>query len=141
MKKHLALTIFAGLSFLLFLFFLGGWLMTMSGKWKIPLGQDQYHERSISFNYGDLVYDSMLKDMSRAKQLQPQNEYGFNIQRFTASANPKTGEGEQAAYSLGMPATYPIVVFAILPLAWVIAIFTSRKDRKEEAPAEKAATP
>ena len=142
--KHI-FTLIAGISLLICLFFVALTAMTFGSEKTFDLGQ--HGERTYSFKAQELefVYQGKLTTFDNNIGFKTEQhpvsstgiEYDKQIRTATKTLPAATG------FVLSVPAWYPIALFAILPLVWVVGTLRKKKPvaeaETEEAPPTKGA--
>ena len=141
----LIFTAVAALSLLICLFFVVATAATFNSTWECPLGHAGQRTRSVAAGYGELRYNDQLPDFGRVVGTKSTEEHlVYEVHKETRPANPRTGEAEAVSYQYVISPAYPIVLFAILPLIWVVARRGGRRRKTDghsdagDQPAAKA---
>jgi hypothetical protein len=129
--KHI-FTFFAALSLLLCLFFIVVTAATFNSSWEVQLAKSESDQRtrSVGARYGELIYKDDLKDFGLTGLTKTTEEHlGYVVYKETKPANPKTGEAESTSYHYTLSPAYPIILFAILPLTWLVVRLGGQKRK------------
>jgi hypothetical protein len=140
----LIFTAVAALSLLICLFFVVATVATFNSSCECSLGHTGQRTRSVAAGYGELRYSDELADFGRLGGTKSTEEHlGYELQKETRPADPRTGEAEAISYQYVISPAYPMVLFAILPLIWVVARMGGRRrktgghsDASDEPPAK-----
>jgi hypothetical protein len=132
--KHL-FTLLAAISLLICLFFVVMTATTFSSSKTIKLGERgdrtySFTADSLEFTYqGKLTtFDNNVGFTTEKKDIMGM-EYDKQHRKATNTLSDATG------FVLVVPALYPVAVFAILPLAWVLGAMRKKKPMVAEASA------
>jgi hypothetical protein len=132
-------SIIAAISLVISFAFIGIAAVTMAGSPKsMSLGEDAEHTFAIKINGFDIDYEGRLKTFGPNGFKTETTTYpGVTIDHQTRPADARrnipAGEGKLIEVS----SLYPIGVFGILPLIWVL----TRKGKKKAPPAESETSP
>jgi hypothetical protein len=126
--KHL-FTLIALISLLICLFCIGLTAMTMGSVKTIDLGQRGERTYSFSAQDMDFIYQGKLTTFDDRIGFKTEKhpvsstgiEYDKQIRTATKTLPDATG------FMLTVPAWYPIALFAILPIAWVVGAMRKKK--------------
>ena len=146
--KHI-FTLIAAISLIICLFLIGLTAMTMGNVKTFDLGQKGERTYSFSAQDMDFIYQGKLTTFDMVIGFQTEKhpielpvvgstgiEYDKQIRKATKELSESTG------FILTVPAWYPIALFAILPLVWVVGALRKKKkpvvESSDDAPAEKA---
>ena len=131
--KHI-FTALAALSLLVCLLFIVATVATFNSKWSFPLGHSGERTRSVDAAYGELRYNDELDDFGHVTGTKTNEEHwGYEVHKETRPAKARRGTSEGVSYQYVISPAFPIVLFAILPLAWVVARLGGRKRRTGKA--------
>jgi len=132
--KHL-FTLLAAISLLICAFFVVMTAMSFSSPKKMELGQHGERTYSLIADSLEFTYQGKLttfddKDgfSTDKKEIMGMN---YDVQHRKAINTPTKTMTEATGFILVVPALYPIAVFAILPLVWVVGAFRKKKPLPE----------
>ena len=131
--KHI-FTALAALSLLVCLLFIVATVATFNSTWNYSLGHSGERTRSVAVTYGELRYNDELDDFGHVTGTKSNEEHwGYEVHKETRPANARRGTSEAVSYQYVISPAFPIVLFAILPLAWLVARLGGGKRRRGEA--------
>jgi hypothetical protein len=134
--KHI-FTFLAALSLLICLFFVVVTVATFNSSWEVPLGHTEGPDgrtKSFDAKYGELVYNDELNDFGRQGLTKTTDtHFGYEIRKQTKPADPRHGTAESTSYQYSFSPAIPIIVFAILPLGWLVAKFGGKRKPRPES--------
>lgn len=117
-------TAITAISLLLCLGFLVLMLMTWNSSRTFSLGESATNTRTLKFGEGgDLTYDSIQKGLGRVEMTQTQHD-------LAGISYIRSMRGDIPGHNVVIPLFYPVVLFAILPLLWVLDLVKGRNRRK-----------
>jgi hypothetical protein len=129
--------IIAALSALISLAFLGLALVTGGKAKTLDLGKDAEHTYALKFDGFDIVYDGRVTNFGpRGFSTKSDTTAGITIDHQTREADPRRNLTEAVGKKITIPALYPIALFAILPLLWIISKVGGKKKKSPAADAE-----
>jgi hypothetical protein len=131
--KHI-FTFLAAVSLLICLFFVVITIMTFNGSKTISLGEHGDRTYSITADSLEFAYQGKLTTFDNRIGFTTEQSQKLGIE-YDRQHRAKTDKlSEATGFVLVVPALYPIALFAILPIVWVVGAM-SRKKRSSGAEA------
>ena len=107
----------------------------------IRLGEDAEHTFDVKFDGLAIDYEGRLKTFGpRGFETQTTKTIGITTDHQIRAADPRNNLTAGEGKLIEIPSLYPIAVFGILPLLWVVSSLGGRKKAKatEDATAPAA---
>jgi hypothetical protein len=129
MKRHI-FAILAVLSLLVCVFFIAITAASFATNIKIPLGRNEEKIYTFQVAFGEMSLNGWLTDFGRHGVTTTNQGYLWcNLQKQLRPADQRAAKPQATGFSFSFPAAYPIIIFALLPLIWMVERAHRRKQR------------